>query len=114
MIGSGGGGESGRHSTPSLREAILAYALFIFSCGIVHLFAVIVIWDPLYWGEALVKVFTAAAAMFAIVTTARQASKIAETLAAAELAERLATANARLDWFAEELRRLKRNVKRQS
>jgi len=45
------------------------FALFIFACGLTHLFAAYTVYMPLYWQEGYVKAFTAlvsiiAAAMF--------------------------------------------------
>ncbi|HVU33042.1 MAG TPA: ATP-binding protein [Opitutaceae bacterium] len=66
----------------------LAFGLFIVSCGFTHFLAVLVVWQPLYWLDAFVKVVTAAASLataialfpllprvFAFVESARRGEK---------------------------------------
>ncbi len=39
------------------------FSLFIFSCGVTHLFEIFVLWSPVYWIAGWAKVFTAAASV---------------------------------------------------
>jgi len=41
----------------------LVFALFIFACGVTHLFAVVTIWHPMLWLAAVAKVLTAVASV---------------------------------------------------
>jgi signal transduction histidine kinase len=43
------------------------FALFIFSCGLTHLFAAYTVYVPIYWQEGYVKAFTALASIVAAV-----------------------------------------------
>jgi PAS domain S-box-containing protein len=43
------------------------FALFIFMCGITHLFAAYTIFDPLYWQEGYVKAATALVSIIAVI-----------------------------------------------
>ena len=45
------------------RAAFLMFSLFIVSCGLTHVMAIVVIWHPLYWLEGWLKALTAAASI---------------------------------------------------
>jgi PAS domain S-box-containing protein len=51
-----------RHEMP-FEWMFLAFGLFIVSCGMTHFMEVVVLWKPLYWLSANVKVVTALASM---------------------------------------------------
>jgi len=36
-----------------------AFSIFIVSCGLTHVFSIVVIWTPLYWAEGAIKALTA-------------------------------------------------------
>ncbi len=58
----------------------LAFGVFIISCGITHLFDVVVIWHPYYWADGVLRAITAAAS---VGTAILLAPRISQALALA-------------------------------
>ena len=65
--------------------ALLAFALFIVSCGATHVMSIVVIWHPIYWSEAAVKWITATASVGTAVALVPLAPKLLGLRSAAEL-----------------------------
>lgn len=66
---------------------LLAFGLFIVSCGFTHFMEVLVVWNPVYWLSGYVKVITAAASIVTAVALFPLMPKIFELIAAARQGE---------------------------
>ncbi len=49
-----------RRRDVAFRWIFWAFALFILACGTTHLFEILVLWQPYYWGQGVLKAVTAA------------------------------------------------------
>ena len=62
----------------------IAFGTFIIACGFTHLMEVVVLWKPVYWFSAEVKVLTAIASVITAVALPPLIPKVREMVAAAE------------------------------
>jgi signal transduction histidine kinase len=66
---------------------VLAFGLFIISCGFTHLMEVVVLWKPLYWLSADVKLVTALASVVTAVALPALVPQIHNMVRAAQVSE---------------------------
>ena len=52
-----------RRKDLQFRRIYLMFCAFILACGTSHLFAIVLLWQPLYWLDAVIKVITAGLSM---------------------------------------------------
>jgi len=62
----------------------LAFGTFIIACGFTHLMEVVVLWKPLYWFSADVKIVTAVASVITAIALPPLIPKVHELIAAAK------------------------------
>jgi signal transduction histidine kinase len=83
---------------------LLAFGLFIVSCGFTHFMEVWTVWSPVYWLAGYVKVITAVASVVTAVALFPLVPKIFELVLMERIAEerrvKLAAANRELEAFA--------------
>jgi serine phosphatase RsbU (regulator of sigma subunit)/anti-sigma regulatory factor (Ser/Thr protein kinase) len=91
------------------RAAFLMFSLFIVSCGLTHVMAIVVIWHPLYWLEGWLKALTAAASIATGILLLPMLPRALRLRSPAEL-ERL---NERLQHSVDESARLLRRYERE-
>ncbi len=83
------------------RRIVLLFALFIFACGLTHMFGVLTLWQPVYGLQAVVKLLTAAISA----ATAIVLWPMIPTLLTLPSHEQLAATNAALETEIAERRR---------
>jgi diguanylate cyclase (GGDEF)-like protein/PAS domain S-box-containing protein len=84
------------------QSIFVAFGTFILACGVTHLLAVVVLWNPLYWLEGDVKLLTACASLLTAIALPiymPQVLKVLKRAKASHENERrfLAAANSSLD-----------------
>jgi signal transduction histidine kinase len=83
---------------------ILAFGLFIVSCGFTHFMEVLTVWQPLYWLAGYVKVVTAVASVITAIALFPLVPKVFALLNAVKVSEdrrvKLMAANQELEAFA--------------
>jgi signal transduction histidine kinase len=65
---------------------LLAFGLFIVSCGMTHFMEIVTLWLPMYWTAAGVKVVTAAASVSTAIVMPFMIPRVHETIRGAKLA----------------------------
>jgi diguanylate cyclase (GGDEF)-like protein/PAS domain S-box-containing protein len=60
-----------RRKDLQFRQIFLLFSAFILACGTTHLFSIVLLWQPLYWIDAALKVITAVLSIFTAIRLVR-------------------------------------------
>ncbi len=74
-----------RRKDMQFRRIYLMFAAFILACGTTHLFSILLLWQPLYWLDALLKAITAAISIITAIYLVRLMPKALRLPTTAEL-----------------------------